>query len=297
MLEKQIKTVVESNGYPIKGIKPLLGGQRNQIFLCDSDFESMVVKVHKPSKYFDFYQNEVFAYQLLGRQDISMPRLLFSNEELRLLGITKIDGELLQESKSLDYYLSSLELLKKTKEELDKIKMLGKSFFRREPSSLLEGIEILNKSLNIDVTIDGHYQDMVKLLTNSSKRYNLGSFIPNNIIVGPNGECSHIDFEMFSVGTETEDLAYFTLYSGLDPNLIFETYYEHSNSSGLYDEYIANITKLGFLTLGIYTRDLKKEMPESKRRILNDRISNFLNVMSFDSNTEQIRGVINGFNL
>jgi len=288
-------------GHAPQEINKLIGGHRNIVFLCtDKSEEDVVIKVHRTNNYYNFFKNEITAYNLLENKDVRIPKLLFSDLENNLIGILKIDGLTVEESQNLDYYLPSLELLRDTNSKLKKIELVN-SFFRRDISCFLDGSIMLNKYLGIDLNVSKEYEQIMYHSNLLDPCYNIGSFIPSNVIRGKMD--NHIDLEMFSVGTQTEDLAYFTLFSGIHPEVIFDNYYVNDSSnktSTLFNIFRSNLFKLGYLTLGLYSRELSnKDIKQSKKVVLNQRVKNILSTLIEikDNNAEEIKGGFHGINM
>lgn len=287
-------------GQSPKEIITLIGGHRNNVFLCTSVLEEdCVIKIHRTNNYYNFFHNEITAYKLLENSGLRIPKLLFYDLENSLMGISKIGGSTLKESQNLDYYLPSLELLRDTNSKLKKIELVN-SFFRRDISCFLDGSIMLNKYLGIDLNVSKEYEQIMYHSNLLDPCYNLGSFIPSNVIRGKLD--NHIDLEMFSVGTQTEDLAYFTLFSGIPPEIIFDNYHSKNSSTkttSLFNLYKSNLLKLGYLTLGLYARELKNNnIQQSKKMVLDKRIKNILTTLSgINDNTDVIKEGFNGIHM
>ena len=276
-------------------ITPLSGGYRNQVFLCQNkSVEDCIIKMHRENNFFDFYTNELSAYKLLEKTNIRKPKLLFFDKESKLLALSRIPGELLQESQTEEYYLESLDLLKDTYEKFQKIP-IKKGFFIRDPENLIDGISMLNHNLGLNLKLLSSHTDIMSKLQNSHPVYNIGSFIPNNVI--RNDLDYHIDLEMFSIGNGLEDLAYFSLFSGINPINMFEHFYNESKNrtKSSFELFKANVFKLSYLTLGLYSRELVKGVDPSKQKVLTKRIHHILNSLS-TFNDENIKVLKEGFN-
>lgn len=274
-------------------VRLLEGGYRNRVYLCESESEDgCVIKIHRSNSYSDFYKNEVAAYLLLVGRGVRIPNLLFYDSEHNLLALSKIDGDVLQESQTLSYYRPALDLLR---DSVSRLRTSGfdYNFFNRPPNSLVEGITMLNRTLGLNIEISAEYQKALSTCESATPIYNFGSFIPKNVM--RTDLDFHIDLEMFSIGTETEDLAYFSLFSGVNPLLVFEEYFGSNRDMKSLELFKANILKLGHLTLGLYSRELKKGVGDPKKQVLFERVENILSALNTvnDKNVELLRGQLN----
>src|SRR3989338_3258808 len=112
--EKLSELVRLHTGDTAQNVEPLSGGFRNKVYRVSVKSRTLILKKHRPSKGFNFFENEVKGYTLLGSRGCRVPQVVFVDNHERVIAMTEIKGKALQEGENPEYYTGAVKLLKDT---------------------------------------------------------------------------------------------------------------------------------------------------------------------------------------
>ncbi len=270
-----IDLVKKHTGMDVSSVTGITGGYRNKVYLATTESGDVILKKHRSVS--DF-KNEREAYKLFGECGCRIPKLLFTDPAQQVMGLQYLKARTLEDRQSRAYYLETVRLLADTYQKTGHLKDDGSLSFRRTPEELFEGAKLLERNAGFSPTprFRSYIQQCYKLMTESAPRLIVGSFIPENVV--RSDQDYHIDLEMASYGRPSDDLAYFSLFSGVnmfDVASATHTYFEIPDSL-----FLASLLHLSMLASGIYFADMQGELDKDKKQIVARRIDNFSSVLS-----------------
>ncbi|MFH0701337.1 MAG: hypothetical protein V2A62_02790 [Candidatus Woesearchaeota archaeon] len=278
MINNLINELVQKYcGSEVTSIIEIFGGYRNKVYHVYTNNGELIIKKHRPFRDKDDFKNEVNAYKMLGEYGCRIPSFLFADDAERILGIQKLNGGTLEEKQPVDYYLETINLISDTYQKTKHLVNDGTLSFRRLPEEIFEGIQLLeaNGGFNLSESFRNYAQRCYDMLAKTPTRLSIGSFIPSNVIRLT--QDYHIDLELVSFGRPSDDLAYFSLYSGVN---IFKVPTDSLVSLDIPEDlFLASMMHLGTLASGIYLSDLKENLGEEQRKMIRRRINNFSSVL------------------
>ena len=270
LVQKYCETEVHS-------VTEVKGGYRNKIYQATTNKGNIILKKHRSARETDDFINEVAAYKMLGKCGCRIPALLFADNAERVLGIQQLKGKTLEERQSSDYYLETVRLLVDTYQKTGHLKDDGTLSFRRLPKEIFEGMKLLKSSgeFNPSPSFGNYAKRCYELLAKTSPQLIIGSFIPANVI--RLNQDYHIDLELVSYGRPSDDLAYFSLFSGVNMFDVLAASGMNLNISE--DLFLASMMHLGTLASGVYFADAQEELAEEQRKMIEQRITNFSSIL------------------
>ncbi|MBI2112949.1 phosphotransferase [Candidatus Woesearchaeota archaeon] len=269
---------VEGNiGKRVETMQEVNGGYRNRVYLCSTSDEKIIVKCYRPARRRDDFCNETSAYQLFQRLQCHVPETVFIDNENRMLGLRYLPGAPLQEGECSDYYSATIRLLADTYRKTGQVTDSGQFNFQRDPKGIFEGINLLRKhrQFNPSAAFLSLAEQSYALLATTPRRLSLGSFIPSNVVRADRDY--HIDLELVSFSAPTDDIAYFSLFSGVN---LWEEATHHVDMQQKDDKlFVASLLHLGILTAGIYHAEYARSVTKDQQDMIIRRLINFQRVL------------------
>ncbi len=262
----------------VHSLAELRGGYRNKVYQVTTSKGDVILKKYRPAKKVDDFKNEVAAYKILGICSCRTPTLLFEDTTERVLGIQQLKGRVLEERQPLDYYLETVKLLADTYGKTGHLMDDGNLSFRRPPEEIFEGMQLLKAhgEFNPSSSFVAYARQCYELLAKTPPRLTIGSFIPTNVI--RSAKDYHIDLELVSFGRPSDDLAYFSLFSGVN---MFDVLTAANMDLHISEDlFLASMMYFGILTSGIYFADASEELSEEQKKMIEQRAATFSSVLS-----------------